>query len=219
MNIILLGAPGSGKGTQGKYIAAKYHLNILSTGDMLRAEIAKKSPLGIKIKAAVEAGQFIDDETISELVMEKFASPEYSNGIILDGFPRTIAQAEILDKNLATSGKKIDAVIELEVKEEDLVERLSNRYNCAKCHAGYNHLFKNPKHAGICDVCGSTDFATRKDDNKDVIRERYRKYQSKTEKLLPFYNAKGLLFKVSGYGDMQEIAKNTDLVMKQVIVS
>jgi adenylate kinase len=217
MNIILLGAPGSGKGTQAEYISTKYNLERISTGDLLRAEIANQSQLGQEIKAIVESGKLVDDKIMSKLISKKLQSSEYDKGAIFDGFPRTIAQAEILDSILSEQGKKIDIVFELVVKEEDLVTRLSNRYHCKKCNAGYNKLFKNPKHDHMCDVCHGTEFVIREDDKPEVIKKRFHAYQTQTELLLPYYDSKGLIHKLNGQEDMKEVSKNIDLIIKQVI--
>jgi len=217
MNIVLLGAAGSGKGTQAEYISTKYNLKKIATGDLLRAEIIKQTELGNKIKSIVKAGSLVDTNIIVQLVLEKLQSNDNDNGAIFDGFPRTVMQAQILDDMLEKQVQRIDTVIELVVSEDDLVKRLSNRYHCAKCNAGYNRLFKNPKIDNICDVCQSKDFIVREDDKPDAIRKRFDDYQNQTGLLLPYYEQKGLLHKINGQEDMKDVSKNIDLIIKRVI--
>jgi adenylate kinase len=217
MNIILLGAAGSGKGTQAEYISTKYNLKKIATGDLLRAEIAKKTELGNRIKSIVQAGSLVDTGLIVRLVLEKLQSTHDDSGAIFDGFPRTVMQAQILDDMLTEQGQKIDIVIELVVSEEDLVRRLSNRYHCAKCNAGYNRLFRNPKIDNVCDVCQSKEFIVREDDKPEAIRKRFDDYQTQTGLLLPYYEKKGLLSKINGQEDMKNVSENIDLIIKQVI--
>ena len=217
MNIILLGAAGSGKGTQAEYISTKYNLKKIATGDLLRAEIVKQTELGNKIKSIVQAGELVDNDLIVQLVLEKLQSTYDDNGAIFDGFPRTVMQAQTLDKMLTKQGQKVDAVIELIVSEEDLVRRLSNRYHCAKCNAGYNRLFKNPKIDNVCDVCQSKEFIVREDDKPEAIKKRFDDYQTQTGLLLPYYEQKSLLNKINGQEDMKDVSKNIDLIIKQAI--
>lgn len=218
MNIVLLGAPGSGKGTQGENLVLEYGLKKLSTGDLFREEIARKSELGVQLKEIVEAGKLVSDDIVSQLVISRLTPDYCQNGVIFDGFPRTVSQAKALDEYMDSVGNKIDIVLELVVKEEDLIERLSNRYSCKKCNAGYNKLLKNPKVEGVCDVCGGTEFFVREDDRPEVIKKRFRVYQEQTELLLPYYEKKGLLFSVEANDNMDTVAKNIKLIIKQAIV-
>lgn len=216
MNIILLGAAGSGKGTQAEYISTKYNLKKISTGDLLRAEIEKQTDLGNQIKSIVQAGALVDNDMIVQLVLKKLQSGD-DNGAIFDGFPRTVIQAQRLDEILKEQGQKVDAVIELVVSEDDLIRRLSNRFNCKKCNAGYNRLFKNPKVDNVCDVCYGKEFIVRDDDKPDAIKKRFHDYQTQTGLLLPYYEQKGLLYKINGQEDMVDVSKNIDLIIKQAI--
>jgi len=206
VNIILLGPPGAGKGTQAEKLVADRGMVQLSTGDMLRAEKNAGTDLGNRIKAVMDAGELVSDEIVSSLIDENLGRLQASQGVIFDGYPRTAAQAESLDGLLAAHGRKLDYVIELEVDEDALVERIVGRYTCAKCGAGYHDKFKQPKVAGTCDVCGSHDFKRRADDNEETVRTRMAEYRAKTEPIIPIYDARGILCPVDGMADIDLVS-------------
>ncbi|KQX26193.1 MULTISPECIES: adenylate kinase [unclassified Sphingomonas] len=206
MNIILLGPPGAGKGTQASKLVADRGMVQLSTGDMLRAAVKAGTPIGLKAKAVMDAGELVSDEIVSGLIGEKLDSMAPSEGAIFDGYPRTEAQARSLDEILASRGRSLDHVIELEVDEDALVERITGRYTCANCGEGYHDSFKQPKVAGICDRCGSTEFKRRPDDNEETVRTRMAEYRAKTAPILPVYEARGLVQRVDGMADMDLVS-------------
>jgi adenylate kinase len=214
MNIILIGPPGAGKGTQAKLLEQKYGMCQLSTGDMLRAAIKNKEPLGLEAKGLMDAGKLVPDDLMLRMIGARMAQPDCGNGFILDGFPRTIPQAEGLDKIMAAQGKKLDAVIELKVDEVALIERVSGRFTCAKCGAGYHDKFKPLKHEGVCDVCGSTEFTRRADDNAETMKTRLKAFRDQTAPILPHYRAKGLLKSVDGMASMPEVTKAIEMVLE-----
>ena len=218
MNLILLGPPGAGKGTQAKKLTDERGLVQLSTGDMLRAEVASGSPLGQEAKQIMDAGQLVSDAIVIGMIDGRTNKPDTANGVIFDGFPRTVAQAEALDAMLAKKGKKIDAVVELKVDDAALVERISGRFTCAKCGTGYHDKFARPKKDGICDKCGSTEFTRRADDNAETVKARLVAYRQQTAPILPYYQAKGLLHSVDGMADMSEVASQIDRVLVGVKV-
>lgn len=205
MNIILLGPPGAGKGTQAARLEATRGMVQLSTGDMLRQAIADGTPIGLKAKTVMEAGELVSDAIVSVLIGERLDGIG-DQGAIFDGFPRTKAQAEVLDLLLSERGRKLDYVIELEVDEDALVERITGRFSCAVCGAPYHDTYKLPKQAGTCDVCGSHDFKRRPDDNQATVRTRLAEYRAKTAPILPYYEERGLVRRVDGMASVEEVA-------------
>jgi len=216
VNLILLGPPGAGKGTQAKKLTDERGLVQLSTGEMLRAEVKSGSPLGLEAKKVMDAGQLVSDAIVIAMIDHRIDQPDCAKGVIFDGFPRTVAQAEALDAMLAKKRKKIDAVIELEVDDAALVERIAGRYSCAKCDAGYHDKFHRPKVEGVCDVCGSREFKRRPDDNAETVKARLVAYHQQTAPILPYYRKKGLLHSVDGMADMSEVAGQIDRVLRGV---
>ena len=206
MNIILLGPPGAGKGTQAAKLVADRGMVQLSTGDMLRAAVKAGTPTGLKAKAIMDAGELVPDGVVSGIIGERLDQMTAGEGAIFDGYPRTAAQAEALDQLLADRGRKLDRVIELTVDEDALVERITGRYTCAKCGEGYHDKFKQPKVAGICDVCGSTEFKRRPDDNEETVRTRMAEYRGKTAPIIPIYEARGILARVDGMADIDQVS-------------
>jgi adenylate kinase len=216
MNLILLGPPGAGKGTQAKRLETARGLVQLSTGDMLRQAVASGSPLGQQAKKVMEAGQLMPDEIIIAMIAERIAAPDARNGFVLDGFPRTEAQAAALDKMLAQGGRKLDAVIELAVDEDALIERISGRFTCAKCGAGYHDKFHPPKKPGVCDRCGSTEFLRRKDDNPETLKARLEAYRAQTAPIVPYYRRKGLLKDVDGMATPDQVTRAIETILADV---
>jgi len=213
MNIILLGPPGAGKGTQAQRLQNDLGMIQLSTGDMLRAAVASGSDLGKKAKGIMEKGELVPDELMVGLIKDRIAQPDCAKGFILDGFPRTEAQARALDKMLGEAGKKLDDVVEMEVDEKALTERVVGRFTCAKCGTGYHDTFKRPKAEGVCDVCGAKEFSRRKDDNAETMKTRMVAYRAQTEPLLPYYRARGVLKTVDGMASMDEVYRQIRAVL------
>jgi adenylate kinase len=202
MRLILLGPPGAGKGTQAAWLRDTYRIPQLSTGEMLRAAVAKGTEVGREAKAVMELGALVSDEIINRIVAERIDEPDCADGFILDGFPRTTAQAEALDRMLEERGLHLDAVIEFAVDNAALVERIAGRFSCAKCGTGYHDTFKPTTVPGVCDVCGSTEFVRRKDDNAETVKARLEAYDAQTAPLLPYYQAKSLVRTVDGMGSI-----------------
>jgi len=218
LNLILLGPPGAGKGTQAKKLTDERGLVQLSTGDMLRAEVASGSALGAEAKKIMDAGQLVSDAIVIAMIDHRIDQPDCAKGVIFDGFTRTVAQAEALDAMLAKKGKKIDVVIELEVDDAALVERIAGRFTCATCGTGYHDKFHRPKVEGTCDKCGGHQFVRRPDDNAETVGARLVAYHKQTAPILPYYKKKGLLHAVNGMAEMAEVARQIDAILQGVKV-
>ena len=213
MILILLGPPGAGKGTQAARIKDKYEIAHLSTGDMLRGAIAAGTEVGKQAKIVMDAGKLVSDDIIVRLVEERTADNDCANGFLLDGFPRTLAQAEALDGLLDRKARKLDAVIEIAVDDDALIGRISGRFSCANCGTGYHDVFKKPKQDGVCDMCGCKEFTRRSDDTEDAVRTRLVAYHEQTAPLLPYYRSKGVLKTVDGMGEIDAV---TDQIFKEI---
>ncbi len=203
-NLILTGVLGSGKGTQAAVLLEKMKVPHLSTGDMLRAEVAKGSELGLQIKEVLQTGGLVSDDMVIEMVSARLDEPDCANGFILDGFPRTLEQAKRLDEVMKKKGLKIDLVVNMEVPEDVVMARILGRFSCAKCGAGYNDRFRKPKVEGVCDKCGSTEFTRRIDDNEESVKTRLKNYHEQTAPILPYYEAQGLLYNIDGTRPLDE---------------
>ena len=212
LNIILLGPPGAGKGTQAARLQAGRGMVQLSTGDMLREARAGGSPIGEKVKAVMDAGELVSDAIVTALIGERLDGAG-DRGAIFDGFPRTLAQAEALDLLLAERGRRLDHVIELAVDEDELVRRIVGRFTCASCGAPYHDELRRPAADGVCDVCGSTEFKRRPDDNEQTVRTRMAEYRAKTAPILPYYAAKGLVRRVDGMAPVDSVAAQIDAIL------
>ncbi|MDA8232548.1 MAG: adenylate kinase [Magnetospirillum sp.] len=213
MNLVLLGPPGGGKGTQAKRLLEKFGLVQLSTGDMLRAAVASGSPIGKKAKAVMDAGQLVSDDIVIAIIDERLDQPDTKNGVIFDGFPRTVAQAEALDAMLVRKGRKLDHAIEVRVPDQLLIERITGRFSCAKCGAGYHDKFQKPKVAGVCDSCGSKEFIRRADDNAETVTKRLDAYHAQTAPLLPYYEKKGILNVVDGTQEIGQVTRALEAIL------
>ena len=213
MNVILLGPPGAGKGTQAKRLEKKHNLVQLSTGDMLREAVASGSELGQKAKSIMDAGHLVPDDLMVALISARIDQPDCANGFILDGFPRTTAQAEALDAMLAEKGLELHSVIEMKVNDDILVDRITGRYTCANCGAGYHDSFQKPKVEGVCDACGGTEFKRRADDNAATVRTRLDTYHAQTAPILPYYGEKGVLKAVDGMADIDQVTDQIEEIL------
>lgn len=213
MRLILMGPPGGGKGTQAKFLESAYGIIQLSTGDMLREAVAAGTDLGNQAKLIMDAGNLVSDEIMIGMISERLDHPDCANGFILDGFPRTVAQAEGLDAMLMEKDLKLDSVIEIRVPDQKLIDRITGRFTCAKCGEGYHDTYKKTKVVEICDVCGSSEFIRRADDNAQTVVSRLQAYHGQTAPLLPFYEQKGLLAVVDGDQDMDVVTASIKRVL------
>ena len=218
MNIILFGPPGAGKGTQAKRLQKNRGLIQLSTGDMLRAAVAAGTEYGKQAKEIMEKGELVPDEVVINIISDRLEEDDVKNapGVIFDGFPRTVAQAEALDRMLAEKGMKLDAVIVLDVDDEALVERITGRFTCAKCGKGYHEKYERPKVDGVCDECGGTEFTRRADDNEETVRQRLEAYHAQTAPLIEYYEKQGIVKHVNGMADIDDVTKQIEQVLDQL---
>lgn len=217
MKMILLGPPGAGKGTQASRLEDKFSIVQLSTGDMLRAAVTSGSELGIKAKAIMESGGLVPDEVMISMIEQRISASDCSNGFILDGFPRTTAQAEALDMMLARQGKDLDVVIEIQVNDSALVQRIAGRFTCAGCGEGYNKELKPLKKEGVCDKCGGKEFKFRDDDRAETVAARLSAYHKMTAPLIPYYKEKDILRSVDGMLDIDAVTKEINAVLDGVV--
>lgn len=213
MDIILLGPPGAGKGTQSARLVEHHGMRQLSTGDMLRAAVKAGTPVGLQAKAVMERGELVSDEIVSALIDAELEAMGPNIGAIFDGYPRTEAQAVSLDEILAKHGRGLDHVIELEVDEEALVDRITGRFTCANCGEGYHDRYKQPAVEGVCDKCGSTEFKRRPDDNEETVRTRMAEYRAKTAPILPYYEQRGIVSRVDGMASIEDVTTSIDAIL------
>ena len=213
MNIILLGPPGAGKGTQAHRLVEEHGMRQLSTGDMLRAAVKAQTEVGKQAKAIMDAGELVSDDIVSALIDDELAAMSSDTGAIFDGYPRTRAQAEQLDALLAKHDRKLDRVIELQVDEDALVDRITGRFTCAACGEGYHDRHKTPEKDGVCDKCGGTEFKRRPDDNEETVRHRMQVYRSETAPILPYYEEQGLVSRIDGMGSITEVTRSIDALL------
>ena len=216
MIIILLGPPGAGKGTQATRLMRKNGLVQLSTGDMLRAAVAAETEVGKKAKEFMEAGKLVTDEIVIGIIADRIEEEDCKDGFLLDGFPRTVAQAEALDQLLKEKDLKVDAVVEMKVEDESLVDRITGRYTCANCNQGYHDTNLKPQKADVCDSCGSTNFNRRSDDNRETVVSRLATYHAQTAPLLPFYGAQGVLRTIDGMADIDDVTVQINDVLDKL---
>jgi adenylate kinase len=216
MNLILLGPPGAGKGTQAQELTARRGLVQLSTGEMLRAAVKAGTAVGLEAKAVMDRGGLVSDEIVIKIIADRIEQPDCDKGFILDGFPRTLPQAAALEKLLKSKKRKLDVVIEMKVDDGILVDRISGRYTCAKCGTGYHDTTKRPKTAGVCDRCGSTEFTRRADDKADLVTNRLMAYYRETSPLIGYYFAKGALKSVDGMAPIAEVYRQIEEVLAGV---
>ncbi|MCF1434111.1 adenylate kinase [Agrobacterium vitis] len=213
MRLILLGPPGAGKGTQAQRIVDKYGIPQLSTGDMLRAAVSAQTEVGKRAKAVMDAGKLVSDDIVIAIVSERIDQDDCSNGFILDGFPRTLIQADATEKMLAVKGLDLSAVVEIRVEDEILADRIAGRYTCANCGTGYHDENLKPKVEGVCDKCGSTHFKRRPDDNRDTVKTRLQAYYKETSPLIGYYYAKGKLHSVDGMAEIDQVTAEIETVL------
>lgn len=213
LDIILLGPPGAGKGTQATRLEADHGMVQLSTGDMLRAAVKAGTPIGLQAKAVMDAGELVSDDIVSGLIGEKLDALGSDVPVIFDGYPRTAAQAEVLDTLLSDRGRTLDHVIELEVDEDALVDRITGRFTCGSCGEGYHDRYKLPTVDGVCDKCGGKEFKRRPDDNAETVRTRMAEYRAKTAPILPIYDARGIVSRVDGMADMNAVSQAIEAIL------
>lgn len=213
MRLILIGPPGAGKGTQAQRIVEKHGIPQLSTGDMLRAAVKAGTEVGKRAKALMDAGSLVNDDVVIGIVSERIDQPDCAKGFILDGFPRTLVQADATEKMLSSKGMKLDVVIEMQVDDSVLVDRVSGRYTCASCGTGYHDRLQKPKVEGVCDKCGSTEFKRRPDDNAETMTTRLRAYYKETSPLIGYYHAKGLLKSIDGMAEIDEVTASIETIL------
>lgn len=216
MRLILLGPPGAGKGTQAQRIVEKYGIPQLSTGDMLRAAVSAGTDVGKRAKAVMDAGNLVSDDIVNAIVSERIDQPDCAKGFILDGYPRTLVQADSVEAMLSAKGIKLDVVIELQVNDSVLVDRVSGRYTCAKCGTGYHDRLQKPKAEGVCDKCGSTEFKRRPDDNAETMTTRLQDYYKKTSPLIGYYYAKGILQPVDGMAEIDAVTADIESILAKL---
>jgi len=216
MRLILLGPPGAGKGTQAQRLVDEHKIPQLSTGDLLRAAIAAGTETGLRAKAIMDAGKLVSDDVVNALVSDRVDEPDCVNGYILDGYPRTLAQADAVEQMLADKGQALDAVIELRVDDDAMIDRIAGRYTCANCGTGYHDTLNKPEVDGVCDKCGSTEFKRRPDDNAEAMRTRLTVYYKETSPLIGYYHAKKLLRPIDGMGTIEAVAEEIDQVLGKI---
>ncbi len=205
MQIILFGPPGSGKGTQAEKLSKLLNLEHLSTGDILRSAVSAKTTIGMQAKKIMEEGKLVSDEIVLSIVNSRILENDCKSGFILDGFPRTLVQAKALDSTLELENRKIDNVVEIQVDEETVVERIIGRFSCKNCGSNYHEKLKPTKKNGICDTCGATEFTRRKDDSKDIVENRFKSYNEDTGPLIPYYKKKSLLCEINGMNSIEKV--------------
>lgn len=217
MRIILLGPPGAGKGTQARRLTEKHGIVAISTGDLFRARVKDPNdPLGLEIKKILDSGKLVPDEITVRMLAERMEQPDCKKGFVLDGFPRNVAQAEVLEKMLKEKGMVIDAVIEMAVDDDKLVDRIAGRFTCSACGMGYHDTFKRASQENVCDACGAKDsFARRADDNAETVRDRLKVYHGQTAPILPFYKGRGMLKTVDGMADMDQVTAQIEAILKK----
>jgi adenylate kinase len=213
MNVVLLGPPGSGKGTQAKRIEQLHGITQLATGDMLRAATLSGSELGLHVKSIMDSGQLVPDNVIIGMIADRISQPDCRDGFVLDGFPRTLAQAQALDEMLAQRDLRLDHVIEFEVDEAAIVDRLAGRFNCQQCGASYHERDNRPKVDGVCDVCAACEFACRADDRPETVKARLEVYHRQTAPILPYYRERGILRPVDGMAEIDSVTRAIEKIL------
>ncbi len=215
MNLVLLGPPGAGKGTQAKRLENRHGIKQLSTGDMLREAVSSGSPLGQQVRSILENGQLVSDDIMTEMIADRIDQPDCAAGFILDGFPRTVGQAQSLEALLVKKGTRVDAVIQLKVDDQVLIDRIVGRFACANCGENYNKQFRPTKVPGVCDVCGSTEFTQRSDDTEETVRARLAGFYEMTQPILPYYRDRGLLYEIDGLQSFDQVTAEIEAVLSR----